>query len=281
MSFNEIAQFRIALSDISKRYPGRLKAGHRSVMWVILSYPDGCFIGQDELADQSGLSVDTVKAYLRTLSNYGYILREQKYARKGLRQCYRINVPAMTSIDRVLPDTRYEATSPVLSGTESVKGRTGAPNECDPIPAYRYTNKDKYDRAKTDRFSFGAKTDRFNDFIKLLPAHLQGVGRGDNVDAYLDALDAKGVALQATADYVSDYNYNSADKPYGVAVKRLCAFSEATPVRSLIELSRKRVENENRLQDEQRSKAEAEKATPEQATARAEQARAEMARNKD
>ena len=105
MSFNEIATFRIALGRITRDYQKLITAGHRSLLSVIVSYPEGCFIGLDELADQAGLSNDTAKAYLRHLANLSLISREQSFARKGLRQCYRVNVNELTNFNRVLPDT--------------------------------------------------------------------------------------------------------------------------------------------------------------------------------
>lgn len=54
MSFNEIAEFRELLSRISKERPGLINAGMRNLLFVIISYPDGCFIGYEELADQVG-----------------------------------------------------------------------------------------------------------------------------------------------------------------------------------------------------------------------------------
>lgn len=220
MSFNEISEFRTAISQLTKTHPGLVKGGHRSVMWVILSYPDGCFIGQQELADQAGYSVDTVKTYLRDLTSYGFIQREQKYARKGIRQCYRVVVSAISDFNRVAPNTPIDekVSSTLMGGTESVKSGTGAPNECDPLPTYRYTDSDKNERVKTDRFL---------SLKSFLPAHLKGITQGPNVDAYLDVLDVNQVALEVTARHLSEHNYSGADKPHAIAVNLLRDFSRS------------------------------------------------------
>lgn len=235
MSFNEIADFRTALSQLTKSYPGLVKGGHRSVMWVIVSYPDGCFIGELELADQAGYATDTVKTYLRDLTKLGFILREQKRVRKGLRQCYRVNVPAIMDFNSVLPDTPSKSQTTTTGVPESVESVTGAPNECDGSPTYRYKDKDKYDKTKTERFS---------NFIFLLPPRLQGLQQGINVDEALDRLDIKGVPLQVTASHLSAHNYTGADNPYSVLVRRLDAFSIETPD---VFAERKLLDEQNRL----------------------------------
>jgi hypothetical protein len=107
MSFDEISEFRKCLSDLSKNNPGLINAGQRNLLWVIISYPDGCFIGFEELALQVGLSTDTINGYLRALTKLGFIDREQSYARKGVRQCYRVRVNVMRS-HSLLPVTPKE-----------------------------------------------------------------------------------------------------------------------------------------------------------------------------
>jgi DNA-binding Lrp family transcriptional regulator len=250
MSFNEIADFRTALSQLTKTHPGLVKGGWRSVMWVIVSYPDGCFIGYKEIADQAGYSPDTVKTYLRELTKLGFILREQKWVRKGVRQCYRIDVKAITDFDSVAPDTPNKPKSTVIGVPESVKSVTGSPNECDLSPTYIYKDKDKYDKTKTERFS---------NFLSLLPEHLQGLQQGKNIDEPLDRLDVKGVPLQVTVSHLSEHNYTGAVSPYGVLISRLNTFSIETT--DLI-TERKLLDQQNRLITEQLKQAERDKVPP-------------------
>lgn len=250
MSFNEIADFRTALSQLTKTHPGLVKGGWRSVMWVIVSYPDGCFIGYKEIADQAGYAPDTVKTYLRELTKLGFILREQKWVRKGIRQCYRIDVKAIADFHSVAPDTPNSSISTVTGVPTSVKRGTGEPIACDLSPTYRYIDKDKYDKTKTERFS---------NFLSLLPDHLQGLTQGKNVDEPLDRLDAKGVPLQVTASHISEHNYTGAKDTYSVLVKRLDAFSIET-----LDLvaERKLLDEQTRLIAEQLAQAERDKVPP-------------------
>ena len=130
MSFDEISEFRKCLSDLSKNNPGLINAGQRNLLWVIISYPDGCFIGFEELALQVGLSTDTINGYLRALTKLGFIDREQSYARKGVRQCYRVRVNVMRSrsllpvtpreLSSVLPELLPPVTSDVMPVTSEV-----------------------------------------------------------------------------------------------------------------------------------------------------------------
>ena len=266
MSFNEIADFRTALSQLSKSHPGLVKGGRRSVMWVIVSYPDGCFIGYEEIADTAGYDTDTVKTYLRELTKLGFILREQKWVRKGLRQCYRIDVKAITDFHRVAPDTPTKTNDTSLGVAQSVESVTGSTNECDPSPTYRYKDKDKYDKTKNNRFS---------NFLNLLPTQLQGLTHGDNIDEPLNRLEAKGVPLQVTASHLSNHNYTGATNPYAVLISRLKDFSEQATDQVA---GRKRIDEQNRLVDEQLEVMRLNKVTEEQLEERLAEARKAIGR---
>lgn len=254
MSFNEIADFRTALSQLTKSNPGLVKGGWRSVMWVIVSYPDGCFIGYQEIADQAGYAPDTVKTYLRELTKLGFILREQKWVRKGIRQCYRINVKAITDFNSVAPDTPTKTNDASLGVVQSVESGTGSPNGSHLSPTYRYKDKDKYDKTNTERFS---------KLVSSLPLHLQGLTQGTNIDEPLDRLEAKGVPLQVTVSHLSEHNYTGASNAYSVLISRLNAFSLEAP--DLV-AERKRTDEQNRLVSEQLAETERNKVSPDVAS---------------
>ena len=203
MSFNEIATFRIALGRITRDYPKLITAGHRSLLWVIVSYPEGCFIGLDELADQAGLSKDTAKAYLRHLTNLSLISREQSFARKGLRQCYRVKLDELTNFNRVLPDTPFTNTS--MGVTNSVKGVAELANGSYPIHPYKEYKYNKYDK------------ERFDKLITYLPIDFrQYVKPGKNYELKLDELERKGTTLEAIGAYLSRQNYATSYKKGGL-----------------------------------------------------------------
>lgn len=153
MSFNEIAEFRTALGAISRLHPKLINAGKRDLMWVIVSYPDGCFIGQSELADIAGLDPGTVLKYLRELRALGFIDREQSYARKGLRQCYRVNVRNIKSFVSVSPVTPFNTEPiPLPPTTGDLVPVTDSANAYQGEHPYRDYKDYKYDKDK-DRLS--------------------------------------------------------------------------------------------------------------------------------
>jgi hypothetical protein len=203
MSFNEIAEFRTALGVISRDYPKLINAGQRSLLWVIVSYPEGCFIGLDELANQAGLSNDTTKAYLRALTKLSLIDREQSYARKGLRQCYRVNVSALTNFVRVLPDTPFN--NSVMGVTNTAKGVTKLANGSHPIHPYKEYKDYKYDK------------ERFDKLITYLPKDVrQYVKPGKNYEERLDELERRGITLEAVGVYLSKQNFATSHKIGGL-----------------------------------------------------------------
>jgi DNA-binding CsgD family transcriptional regulator len=160
MSFNEIAVFRTALGAISREHPKLINAGKRSLLWVIVSYPDGCFIGKEELADQAGIAEDTVFGYLRELTKLGFISREQTYARKGVRQCYRVNVRNLEHFVSLLPVTPSDndtQPNPLLPVTEESKPVTESANAYHPEHPYKDYKDYKYDKDK-DRLSTETKS---------------------------------------------------------------------------------------------------------------------------
>ena len=203
MSFNEISTFRTALGIISRDYPKLITAGQRSLLWVIVSYPEGCFIGLDELANQAGLSNDTTKAYLRALTKLSLIDREQNYARKGLRQCYRINVSALTNFVRVLPDTPFN--NSVMGVTNTAKGVTKLANGSYPIHPYKEYKDYKYDK------------ERFDKLLTYLPEDVrQYVKPGKNYEERLDKLERRGITLEAVGVYLSKQNFATSHKIGGL-----------------------------------------------------------------
>jgi len=158
MSFNEIAVFRTALGAISRLHPKLINAGKRNLMWVIVSYPDGCFIGGAELADQAGLDQGTVLKYLRELRTLGFIDREQTYARKGVRQCYRVNVRNMELFVSMSPVTPLSNdSSPLMPIAGDSKTVTESANGYRQEHPYREYKDNKYDKEK-DRLFHQPKT---------------------------------------------------------------------------------------------------------------------------
>lgn len=99
------------------------------------------------------------------------------------------------------------------------------------------------------------ETDRFNLFRSLLPAHLQGLAPGPNVDTCLDRCAVKGIALEVTARHVADHNYDGALNPYAIAITRLERFSQSvSPVQTREQIVQRQADqdaSEKKLRAEQ------------------------------
>lgn len=234
MSFNEIAEFRELLSRISKDQPGLICAGMRSLLWVIISQSDGCFIGRFELADQAGLSPETVKTYLRRLTPLNVILREQTYVRRGIRQCYRVSLPGLRELVRVSPVTPIEVDSSLLGITESVSGITESATGYDQSPTYRDKRNDKEERVTTNLSTLNLT--RFQEVVlSPLPPHVREfVTPGSNMEKILDELQLLG-ALDDAPGRLKEVNYDPGKNPGGLVLKVL---------NDLLRLTKQRIERD-------------------------------------
>ncbi len=240
MSFNEIAEFRELLSRISKERPGLINAGTRNLLWVIISYPDGCFIGYKELADQVGLTPDTVDKYLRRASNLKLILREQSYARRGIRQCYRVSLPGLRALVRVSPVPPIEQDNPLQGVTESLQGVTESPNGCHQLPTYKEERNYKEERVSNNLSNFDLE--RFNEVVlKPLPESVSKfVNPGKNFELLLDELTSLG-ALKDVPVQLKSVNYDPGKNPGGLVLKVLNDLLAVTKAR----LERDRLDREH------------------------------------
>ena len=247
MSFNEIAEFRVLLSRISKERPGLINAGKRSLLWAIISQSDGCFVGYVELADQAGLKTDTVKTYLRDLTNLYIILKEQTYPRKGIRQCYRVSLTGLRTLVRVLPVTPIDQDNPLMGVTESVKGVTESPNGYHLSPTYREEREYKEERVKSSLPIFNLL--RFEEYVLLaLPKDVRPlVTQGKNFELLLDELEALG-ALRDVPGQLNSVTYDPNRNPGGLVIRVLNDLLAVT--KSNLESERLRRENDQRVADE-------------------------------
>ena len=206
MSFSEISDFRTELGRLAKEYPKLLRAGEITLLWTIISYPDGCFIGQQELADQAHLALSTKDTYLRKLTKLEFITREQSYARKGVRQCYRVSVKGMKNY--CLPPV-IAKTNSLLPITDKPMPITDEPNAYRRSYAYREYKDYKYDIDK----------ERFDKFISLLPKDVgQYIEPGANLDKELDESIAQGMSLETVCEHLSRQKYDHSYKIGGLVI---------------------------------------------------------------
>jgi len=240
MSFNEIAEFRELLSRTSKERPNLINAGKRSLLWAIISQSDGCFVGYVELADQAGLSTNTVKTYIRDLTKLNVILKEQTYPRKGIRQCYRVSLKGLRDLVRVLPVTPKELGTPLMGIAESLIGITESVNGYHQSPTYRDLREYKEERVSNSPSIF--HLERFNNVIlQPLPEGVREfVKYGKNFDILLDQITLLG-ALKDVPVQLRSVTYDPNKNPGGLVLKVLNDLVAVTKAR----LERDRLDREH------------------------------------
>jgi len=230
MSFDEISEFRKCLSDISKNDPGLINAGQRNLLWVIISYPDGCFIGFEELALQVGLSTDTINGYLRALTKLGFIDREQSYARKGVRQCYRVRVNVMRSrsllpvtpieLSRVLPELLPPVTSDVKPVTSGVIAS-------DQSHTYKYNKYNRNDKELDTRLVINVE--RWNVVSAKLDPHVKRKFQPNKESEHLldVILELPGITATGLRDRLGAINFATSTNNTGLLMNYLRELSGA------------------------------------------------------
>ena len=209
MSFNDIPEFRKALERLTIEYPKLIPAGARSLLWVIVGWPNGCFIGQEALANQAGLAISTKDTYLRKLTKLGFIDREQSHGRKGLQQNYRVNVRNMSN---------YNCLSPAIGISNSVLPTrseslpiTDAPIASNLLYAYKEDKDNKDDR------------ERFNEVIlKGVPNELRStVNAGRNIEELLNEAESLGLSRNAIREHLNATHWQTVKSAGAIVIIRL------------------------------------------------------------
>jgi hypothetical protein len=230
MSFDEISEFRKCLSDLSKNNPGLINAGQRNLLWVIISYPDGCFIGFEELALQVGLSTDTINGYLRALTKLGFIDREQSYARKGVRQCYRVRVNVMRSrsllpvtpkeLGSVLPELLPPVTCDVVPVTSGVIAS-------DQSHTYKYNKYNRNDKELNTRLVINVE--RWNVVSANLDQHVKRKFQPNKESEHLldVILELPGITATGLRDRLGAINFATSTNNTGLLMNYLRELSGA------------------------------------------------------
>ena len=114
-----------------------------------------------------------------------------------------------------------------------------------------------YTISNESNISNNRNKERFTVFIDLLPSALKCLEPGPNLDALLDALEAKGGTLKALAGHLNEHDYTGSNNLNAVLFNRLRTYIEALPDRKLTADHNRELQSE--LAEMQRNKA-----TPEQ-----------------
>lgn len=222
MSFNEVSEFRTLLGEIDRQHPKLILAGERSLLWVIISYPNGCFIGENELANQAGLRVSTLGKYIGRQSRLKVIIKEQSYARKGLRQCYRVSLTNLENLLSLPPeialklrDHKVNSELPTAGELMPTAEFSNAYHRVDPYKQYKNYKYDK-DAVK------GINLDRFNYIISEINTETRKyISAGMNYEKLLDKIERQGTSLSVVKGRLGRVNFSTAGKVGGLLEHQL------------------------------------------------------------
>ena len=212
MSFNDLAAIYAYFEQLPVGY---LNPTEASVIIAIARQPDGCFIGEVKLAAQARTSVGNLNKVLVKLRRLGIVTGDQRYARKGLRQCYRVSLSGLGAyFERVSVKTPFnsmDSTEAEMGISKTVKGifesATAYPVE-HPYKEYKH-----YKNDKDERFFF---------IIKDLPESVRAlIEYAPNVSDELDELERQGISLERIKGALEDTDFTNAYKVGGLFISVL------------------------------------------------------------
>ena len=212
MSFNDLAAIYAYFEQLPVGY---LNPTEASVIIAIARQPDGCFIGEVKLAAQARTSVGNLNKVLVRLRRLGIVTGDQRYARKGLRQCYRVSLSGLGAyFERVSVKTPFnsmDSAEAEMGISKTVKGifesATAYPVE-HPYKEYKH-----YKNDKDERFSF---------IIKDLPESVKAlIEYAPNVSDELDELERQGISLERIKGALEDTDFTNAYKVGGLFISVL------------------------------------------------------------
>jgi DNA-binding IscR family transcriptional regulator len=207
MSFNDLAAIYAYFEQLPVGYINPTEA---SVIIAIARQPNGCFIGEVKLAAQARTSVGNLNKVLVKLRRLGIVTGDQRYARKGLRQCYRITITGLGAYaERVSIKTPFEgmdSNEAEMGIAKTVKGifesATAYPVE------HPYKEYKQYKNDKDERFSFITKD--LPESVKAL------IEYAPNVSDELDELERQGISLERIKGALEDTDFTNAYKVGGL-----------------------------------------------------------------
>ena len=218
MAFNDLSPLREAFARIPDT---GLNSSERSLLWVIASYPKGCFVGEETLANMAGLKLRTSKDNLRKLRSKKLIWTEQSFARKGLRQCYHANLAELEiladtydtnkdSVRLIAPFNEPKQLNESMSADKTRKGAEKRAKGSDTPHPYRDNKEDKYDK------------ELFNEFISNLRTDIVPfITPGKNLEELLRQVIQQDTSFKRFYAFVETKNFNTSYKVGGLLINFL------------------------------------------------------------
>lgn len=221
MPFNDLPILWRCLESLPKE---QLNSTERLVLIHIATPSNGAYMGQDALAAQCGVTVRHSLRVISKLVELSFVTKEQSYARRGRRQCYRLDLAAIESYTHSVTPTspitkKRDATEPKRDATEP-KSDTYGSKAGHPRHPYKDNKDDKDD--KDERFVF--ITEDLEDAVKAR------IKYGNNVRDRLHTLNLLGVSLKAIKAEISGTNFSTANNVGGLFIHRLDDLIDAAKV---------------------------------------------------
>jgi DNA-binding IscR family transcriptional regulator len=202
------------IPEVGKCYqqipPNKLNPTERNVILLIVGHKNGCYIGEQALAQQVGTTVGNLRKVLGKLVKKGLVVKEQRFAHRGVRQCYRISVVALKeltgeSLSVKTPLPSLPVSDEHKGSREAVKGifesATAYPVE------HPYRDNKNYKNDKDERFFL---------IIKDLPESVKAlIEYAPNVSELLDELEHQGISLERIKGALEDTDFTNAYKVGG------------------------------------------------------------------
>ncbi len=210
MAFNDIPEVGKCYEQIP---PNKLNPTERNVILLIVGHKNGCYIGEQALAQQVGTTVGNLRKVLGKLVKKGLVIREQPYAHRGVRQCYRISVVALRELSGVSLSIKTPLHSLPVSNAhkgsrEALRGFFESANAYPEEHPYRDYKNNKNDIDK-----------RFLFITKDLPESVKAlIDYAPNVSKLLDELEHQGISLERVKGALEATDFTNAGKVGGLFI---------------------------------------------------------------
>jgi hypothetical protein len=206
------------IPEVGKCYqqipPNKLNPTERNVILLIVGHKNGCYIGEQALAQQVGTTVGNLRKVLGKLVKKGLVVKEQRFAHRGVRQCYRISVVALKeltgeSLSVKTPLHSLPVSDEHKGSREAVKGFFEG--------AYAYPVGHPYRDYKNNKNDKDDKDERFSFITKDLPESVKAlIEYAPNVSDELDNLIHQGISLERIKGALENTDFTNAYKVGGL-----------------------------------------------------------------
>ena len=204
MSYDQIPPMRQAFRAISHE---TINTSMRQLLFIIASYPNGCFIGYEALTKECGFNKEsTLKSNLNKCTKLNLIDREQRHPREGIQQCYSVN------LDNLLALGGVTLNDPSPMGRVTLKPAKGSSK-----PSSGITQIAPYKDYKNYKSS---KEDLFITSLSFIPANKRFV-ISEEVKKLLNELEHGGTTLEAIEAEFRHDKWESIHNPKAIVTGRL------------------------------------------------------------